>query len=887
MTIKNKASKSTYCLVCGVLVSVSAVAFPSASAAQPAIVSDDTLGNNRSDVQVDPSDPTVDVVRGGVAQGGNRFHSFTRFDVDEGRSVRFLNSSNDTLNIFARVTGNDRSFIMGQLGIQNELGITSNPNLFLINPNGITFGPNSRLNVSGSFFATTANAIQFGNQGSFSTITPDVSSQVLSINPTAFLFGQGVPQSIVSQARPVNSNESVGLRVPNEQSLLFLGGNIFLDSGYLSAPGGRVELGAIAQMGTVGLNPDRSLDFPENAVRGDIHLTRSMVNVAASQGGDMGITARRFIMSEGSQIAAGINSGEVPRSQAGDITLNVTQLTRLQNSSRIGNTVSVGELGNGGNIIIETGNLQVSGQSELDTSTDGTNSISGRVMIFARNQVVFDGDGKARSDVGAEAVNSNSGGIEIYGNSLRVSDNAELRATVEGIGNSGRITIHVRDRVRVAGASNISTLEAPNGNGNSGNINITARSVVVRDSDDKGDSDNLSELNTSVSGQGDSEAGNIVISVDGNASFAGRSGVFTSVTKGSTGVPGNIRINARNLRIVGNSEFNSSVSGELSEDAGNRTFGRIQINAENSVRLREESSIRTGVNTQAEGRAGEIRISSRLLSIEGTSEIESNSLGNGLAGGIYIEDAELVSLSNGNISARSEGLEGSIPTSSNNRESRNQIVISSEQIRLQRSSNIQTDVRQSQEAAGNITLNASDYVLALDDADILAFANLRGGQIEIISPVFFANSYQPATGNFDLREFDVSNNRVDINVNANQPGTINLPDNSFVRNNLTPLENELINTDRLLSSSCIVQNNEQGNFTITGSGGFPTHPGEVPVSPYPTGEVRSLPDSETTSTVSEPSLHAWKPGDPIIEPQRISSLTTRQRVVSRECPSAE
>ncbi|HAJ72850.1 MAG TPA: hypothetical protein DCO68_12315, partial [Methylophilaceae bacterium] len=38
-------------------------------------------------------------------------------------------------------------------------------NIYFINANGIIFGKNASLNIGGSFVATTANAIEFGNQG--------------------------------------------------------------------------------------------------------------------------------------------------------------------------------------------------------------------------------------------------------------------------------------------------------------------------------------------------------------------------------------------------------------------------------------------------------------------------------------------------------------------------------------------------------------------------------------------------------------------------------------------------------------------------------------------------------------------------------------------------
>nr|RNJ66160.1 MAG: filamentous hemagglutinin N-terminal domain-containing protein [Leptolyngbya sp. IPPAS B-1204] len=134
--------------------------------AEAQVVPDNTLGAERSRVRADRIrgrdgiERDSDVIEGGAQRGSNLFHSFQQFDVPEGRGAYFGNPV-DVQNIFSRVIGSDRSEILGRLGV---LG---NANLFFMNPNGILFGPNASLDVGGSFAATTANAIQFSEQGFF------------------------------------------------------------------------------------------------------------------------------------------------------------------------------------------------------------------------------------------------------------------------------------------------------------------------------------------------------------------------------------------------------------------------------------------------------------------------------------------------------------------------------------------------------------------------------------------------------------------------------------------------------------------------------------------------------------------------------------------------
>lgn len=151
-------------------------AFPTFTSAQ--VVADPSIGT-----VVTPNGTTFQITGGTVAGSRNLFHSFSRFDVPTGGVASFLNSLN-IVNIFSRVTGGTSSQIDGII----RAGGTAN--LFLINPNGMVFGQNARLDVGGSFVATTANAIQFGDRGVFSAFLSAPPSQLLTVDPSALLFNK-------------------------------------------------------------------------------------------------------------------------------------------------------------------------------------------------------------------------------------------------------------------------------------------------------------------------------------------------------------------------------------------------------------------------------------------------------------------------------------------------------------------------------------------------------------------------------------------------------------------------------------------------------------------------------------------------------------------------
>lgn len=161
------------------------------------------------------------------ADGGNLFHSFEQFGLSAGEWANFI-ADPAVQNILGRITGGDASLIDGTLQVTG-----ANANLYLINPAGILFGPNARLDLPAAFTATTADGVGFGGNWFSAAGTNDYSA--LRGNPTAFAFTAPNPGSVV------NAGE---LAVLPDQSLTLLGGNV-VNTGSLSAPGGGITLAAV------------------------------------------------------------------------------------------------------------------------------------------------------------------------------------------------------------------------------------------------------------------------------------------------------------------------------------------------------------------------------------------------------------------------------------------------------------------------------------------------------------------------------------------------------------------------------------------------------------------------------------------------------------------
>ncbi len=164
------------------------------------------------------------MLKGGAIRGNNLFHSFLEFNVEQGRSAYFLSPNSNIQNIVVRVTGSNLSKILGTLGtfqMSDGKSTFSNANLFLINPNGIIFGPKAAVSLGGSFVASTASSIKFTDGTLFSASAPKTTPLLTVSVPLGLQFGR-TPGDIIVQG---------GLAVQPGKTLALVGGNVTLNGG--------------------------------------------------------------------------------------------------------------------------------------------------------------------------------------------------------------------------------------------------------------------------------------------------------------------------------------------------------------------------------------------------------------------------------------------------------------------------------------------------------------------------------------------------------------------------------------------------------------------------------------------------------------------------------
>ena len=181
---------------------VAQAGFTESSSAQNAIIPDTTLPAN-SLINFNSTTKTY-TITGGTQVGANQFHSFRDLSVPTNNTAHF-NNALTTTNIIGRVTGSNISNIDG------ILRTNANANLYVINPNGIVFGPNAKLEIGGSFGASTANSFKFPDGSEFSATNPQA-PPLLNVNvPLGLQYGKSKVGATISDRANLSTGQDLVL----------------------------------------------------------------------------------------------------------------------------------------------------------------------------------------------------------------------------------------------------------------------------------------------------------------------------------------------------------------------------------------------------------------------------------------------------------------------------------------------------------------------------------------------------------------------------------------------------------------------------------------------------------------------------------------------------
>ncbi|NEP61737.1 MAG: filamentous hemagglutinin N-terminal domain-containing protein, partial [Symploca sp. SIO2G7] len=611
---------------------LSGITFACGGNALAQIVPDNTLGTENS--VVIPLNPQIDVIGGGALRGVSLFHSFSEFNIGERQGAYFINPAGVN-TIFSRVTGGNPSNLLGTLGVLGEA------NLFFLNPNGILIGPNARLDLRGSFVASTASSLLFSNGSRFSTRNPEA-SPLLTIDvpvPIGLQFEEKPGDIRVQGFGLLGGLFGFGLQVQPEKTLALVGGNVDLEGGFLFAPNGRIELGSVAGNSLVNLFPtDAGYIFDYEGVQGFQDIGLSQAAVVWSSGGNSSsiqVQGRNIVLTEGSQILAFTQGSEI----GGNLNVKASELVELIGVS--GLFAETSGKGNGGNLTLTAGQLLVQDGAQVSASTFGEgNGGTLTVEVEELVQLVGTAPNGSPSAIAAETFGKGNGGnLTLTAGQLLVQDGAQVSASTFGEGNGGTLAVEVEELVQLVGIApngSPSAITAETfGKGNGGNLTLTAGQLLVQDG---------ALISASAFSEGD--GGTLAVEVEELVQLVGTApngkppSAIGTETQGR-GDGGNLTLTAGQLLIQDGARVSAST---FSEGDG----GTLTVEVSDSVQLvgtaSNDSPSSIGAETFARGNGGDLTLTAGQLLVQDGALISASAFGEGDGGTLAVEVEELVSL---------------------------------------------------------------------------------------------------------------------------------------------------------------------------------------------------------------------------------------------------
>ncbi|MES2126103.1 MAG: filamentous hemagglutinin N-terminal domain-containing protein [Pseudomonadota bacterium] len=578
----------------------------------------------------------------GSRVGTNVFHSFQQFAIGSGDAAVFGIAA-PTMNIISRVTGGQVSQIGGLLSV--DAGTTgSRPNVYLINPAGVTFSAGSAVDVPAALHISTADVLTFPD-GRFEA-DPARTSRLSSAEPAAFGFLGA--RSAAIRLEPGTFVQSA----PGKPTSL-TAGSLSIDSAVVGVANAELRLAAVGTLATaIPLTGDLPgglgglLYLGGNAVAGTIAT-------GALPGGDVHISAGHLRMGDGlgeQGTLLGSLTADASTGRSGNVEIDVSGALTLDRTAKLLSRTN-GQ-GNSGDVHIRAGSVAVDSRDEFSgiytQATAASTGNAGNLSVVAAGALALNRGGQIFS---RSSGSGDTGSVSVSGASVSMGGEGAdtwIYTLNDGLGNAGPVSVSASGAVNLhAGASVWSqALEF----GQSGAIHLKGNTILV-----EGTADQPSSISSTSRVGSEGGKGSISLEASNLLALHGKVAVGTIAT--DAGDAGNIGLSAGSIELDGQGQLLVVSTAATAGSTG--AAGNIDILSRGALTLHDGAFVTS--YTRGPGKAGDVRVQADSLRIEGgaaRTEINSDAWrgSSGDAGHVSIKvNGALSLLSEGTISSSTDG----------------------------------------------------------------------------------------------------------------------------------------------------------------------------------------------------------------------------------------
>jgi filamentous hemagglutinin family protein len=495
---------------------------------------------------------------------------------------------------------------------------------------------------------------------------------------------------------------------------------------------------------------------------------------STGKGGEVRVTAGDVEILNGGEISA-YTAG---RGDGGMVEVKADSLL-IKGTGLIGPGFSAGifadaRIGNGGDIIVKAGDVEITGGGEISTDSFGEGS-GGSITMTATHSLVINGTGSEEGLITPpkDKPNPVSGETSVF-------HGTSILALSYGGGNGGNITLNA-PLLSVVGGGQIAA--ASFGTGNGGTVNVTADSLLINE---KGALENvLFGTGIFADARGRSGDGGPISVTASDVEIKG--GEISTSTSG-TGHGGIVNVQAADATITAGGQIAASTF-------GSGKGGRVEVTAKNSLLIHGSDSgifaVAGFAGLLTSGAGGDMVVSASDLSLQNGGAISAASFTSGDAGSVDLSRVGTLSMDSGS----------SISSANTGTGDAGEVKINTTGAVILKHGSIVSTASVLGDA-GDITLNSGGEIKLKDQSSITGSAGGSGGNILITTPdlLYLLDSEISAVavgggGNFEIDSQIIVLNNSTIKTNAprGQGGNQNLNSDFFFRSDSTIFATGTIN----------------------------------------------------------------------------------------------